>query len=141
MTTLNLNAHEPVVDALHHLIDQFGSEQVWAKEDGSRGLFVKVDGLKLCDAFVQSETWCGFQISMLFPAADIYPHHVRCDLARRSGKPFEPPFNCGQTFPGTQEASIMISRSVGNHQIGSYLGPELAYLKLRKVLRWLNENG
>ena len=33
----------------------------------------------------------------------------------------------------------MISRSAGNHHAHSYLGPELAYLKLRKVHRWLNE--
>ena len=83
----------------------------------------------------------GFQISGMFPAADIYPHHVRPDLARRSGVCFTAPINPGQTFPGTGEASVMISRSVGGHQVHSYLGPELAYMKLRKVQRWLIESG
>ena len=35
----------------------------------------------------------------------------------------------------------MISRSAGGHHAYSYLGPELAFMKLRKVHRWLNETG
>lgn len=131
--------HDPVAEALDHLRNRFGPSQVWAKEDGSYGLFVKIDGLELSPRFVQDETWIGFQISGLFPAADIYPHHVRPDLARRSGVPFSPPINPHQCFPGTGEPSIMISRSAGNHHLHSYMGPELAYMKLRKVQRWLHD--
>lgn len=131
------DVHPPVAEALAHLRQKFGSDRIWAKEDGSKGLFVKVTDLELSQAFVQTATWMGFQISGMFPAADIYPHHVRPDLARRSGAGFDPPINPGQTFPGTGEPSTMISRSAGGHHNHSYLGPELAYMKLRKVQRWL----
>ena len=137
----DFDVHSPVQEAYAHLCDAFGAGRVWAREDGSSGLFVKVDGLELSPVFLQDETWMGFQVSAMFPAADIYPHHVRPDLARHSGAPFEPPINPGQVFPGTNEPSIMISRSAGNHHARSYLGPQLAVLKLRKVLRWLNEIG
>ena len=139
MTMPDFNVHAPVAAALDHLRQIFGSDRVWARDDGSQGLFVKVDGLELSPAFVQDTTWIGFQISGMFPAADIYPHHVRPDLARRSGISFTAPINPGQTFPGTGEASVMISRSAGGHHVHSYLGPELAYMKLRKVQRWLIE--
>ena len=135
------DVQRPVADALAYLRDKFGLDRVWAREDGSRGLFVKVHGLELAPLFVQRDTWMGFQISGLFPAADIYPHHVRPDLARRSGAAFSPPINPDQLFPGTGEPSVMISRSAGNHHLHSYMGPELAYMKLRKVLRWLNDLG
>lgn len=141
MTMPEFNVHPPVAAALAHLRQKFGSDCVWAREDGSHGLFVKVDDLELSPAFVQDSTWIGFQISGMFPAADIYPHHVRHDLARRCGSAFCAPINPGQTFPGTGEASIMISRSAGGHHAQSYLGPELAYMKLRKVQRWLIESG
>ena len=135
------DVHPPVAEALDHLRQKFGSKRIWAKEDGSKGLFVKVTDLELSQAFVQDATWMGFQISGMFPAADIYPHHVRPDLARRSGVGFDPPINPGQTFPGTGEPSVMISRSAGGHHNNSYLGPELAYMKLRKVQRWLTNSG
>ena len=135
------DVHPPVAAALAHLREVYGSERVWAREDGSRGLFIKIEDLELSQAFVQNATWFGFQISGMFPAADIYPHHVRPDLARRSGIGFNSPINPGQTFPGTGEASVMISRSAGGHHTHSYLGPELAYMKLRKVQQWLIDSG
>ena len=134
----DLDVHAPVADAIEILLSHYPEHGVWVKGDGQHGAFVRVEGISLSDLYVQDTTWIGFHITDMFPVADIYPHHVRPDLAYRSGATLAPPFQSGQTFPGTGEPSTMVSRSAGNHQVNSYSGPELAYIKLRKVQTWLN---
>ena len=46
--------------------------------------------------YVQADTWCGFTITFAHPLADIYPHFVRSDLARKDGKPFGQGFHPGR---------------------------------------------
>ena len=138
MTMPDLEIHKPIVEAIEYLISQYPEGSVWTKPDGKKGAFVRVDDLELSDFYVQDKTWIGFQITDMFPIADIYPHHLRPDLACRSGAVLTPPFQAGQIFPGTGDQSTMVSRSAGNHQMNSYTGPELAYIKLRKVQSWVN---
>ena len=132
-----LDVHSPVAEAIDILLSHYPGAH--AEADGDKGAFIRIeDALQLNEQFVQDSTWVGFQITGMFPAADIYPHHVRPDLAYRSGAALQPPFHAGQRFPGTGEPSTMVSRSGGNHQVGSYSGPEVAYIKLMKVQKWLN---
>ena len=137
--TLELDVREPVAEVIDLLRNHFSPDAVWVKADGDGGAYVRIaDGLQLGDLYVQDNTWVGFQVTNMFPAADIYPHHVRPDLAYRSGAALTPPLHVGQTFPGTGESSTMVSRSAGNHQVNSYSGLEVALMKLWKVETWLN---
>ena len=137
--TPDIDVFPPVAEAIQIFRERYPS--VWIKPDGQKGAFVRIeDGLELHNLYVQDSTWVGFQITSMFPAADIYPHHVRPDLSYRSGQTLQPPFHVGQNFPGTGEPSTMVSRSGGNHQAKSYSGPEVAYIKLMKVQKWLNSS-
>ena len=116
--TPELNVHAPVAEAIKLLRRYFPS--VSATADGSMGAYVRIeDGLNLNEFYVQNSTWVGFHLTNMFPVADIYPHHVRADLSYRSGAALQPPFHVDQNFPGTGEPSTMVSRSAGNHQVGS----------------------
>ena len=79
----DFDAHRPVVEALTHLRDTFGTSRVWARDDGSHGLFVKIEGLELSPSFLQEETWMGFQISRNVPRG----RHLPSSRAARFGSP------------------------------------------------------
>jgi hypothetical protein len=100
---------------------------------GDGGARAVVRGLSLAGSpYVQPDTWCGFTITYTHPYADIYPHFVRGDLARRDGKPFGLGFQANRDFYGTK--ALMLSRRT------KLFGPEnpvSAVLKLEKVIRWM----
>jgi len=97
------------------------------------GAKIVVTGMSLeGGSYLQMDTWCGFTVTFLHPYADIYPHFVRSDLARRDGAPFGQSFHPGRNFYG--QAALMLSRRT------KLLGPNYpvnAVLKLEKVIKWL----
>ena len=82
--------------------------------------------------FVQSETWVGFDLSFQLPYADVYPIHVRPDLARRDGRDLrDEALHPDNSFQG--QSSLMLSRRSNNRD------PEQdkPHLKVLRVLEWL----
>jgi hypothetical protein len=102
------------------------------REDGQGGAILIGDGLALGGPWLQGDTWIGFRIAFNYPYADVYPHFVRGDLARRDGGPLGEALSA-TTFEG--RAAIQISRA-SNRRDPSH---ETALLKLLKVMTWLRE--
>src|SRR5437762_3042916 len=97
------------------------------KEDGQGGAMVIVDPIPLGSPYVQADTWVGFHITHLYPQADIYPHHVRPDLARVDGQALGSATSTS-TFMGRE--SIQLSRR-GNRWDALR---DTALLKLQRVI-------
>ena len=98
--------------------------------DGSGGAFVTLRNVALGPPWAQPDTWIGFQITHLYPYADVYPHFVRHDLSRKDGKPL------GE---GLGQAKFRNNPAVQVSRRSNKLNPALdtACLKLQKVLKWL----
>lgn len=122
-----------VEEAINDLRKAFPKATVTVVEDGQGGADIVIEPVQLDpDVFIQSETWVGFQLSFQLPYADVYPIHVRPDLARRDGQELsDTAFHPNKNFQN--RPSLMLSRSSNNHD------PELdkPHLKVRKVLEWL----
>lgn len=100
------------------------------KEDGQGGAMVIVDPVPLGEPYAQTDTWVGFHITHLYPQADVYPHHVRRDLARSDGQGLGAATSTS-TFAGRD--SIQLSRR-GNRWNAER---DTALLKLGRVMDWL----
>ena len=122
-----------VEDAINDLRKAFPSATVTPIEDGQGGADIVIEPVQLDpDVFIQSETWVGFHLSFQIPYADVYPIHVRPDLARRDGQELsDTAFHHNNSFQN--RPSLMLSRRSNNRD------PEqdLPHLKVRKVLGWL----
>jgi hypothetical protein len=99
-------------------------------DDGQGGAFVCVSPIDPGDAYTQTETWVGFQITFQYPYSDVYPHFVRGDLARLDGA------GLGE---GMSPASWQGRPAVQISRRSNHLDPntDTAVLKLLKVLEWL----
>lgn len=118
-----------VLEALEELRQAF-PENVVAEEDGEGGAYVKISDVALAEIYVQPNTWVGFRIPFQYPQADVYPHFVRPDLARRDGRPL------GEAMTSSQwrsDGAIQISRR-SSRRDGAL---ETALIKLDKVIEWL----
>src|ERR1700722_7510685 len=83
--------------------------RIQVTELGDGGAKVVVTGISLRDTpYLQEDTWCGFTITFAYPYADIYPHHVRPDLARKDGAALGQSFHPNHNFYG--EPAVMLSR-------------------------------
>jgi hypothetical protein len=76
-----------VADALEEVCEQFGYASIDIVGDQLGGAFVVIDRVNLGASWATPESWLGFHITHLHPAADVYPHYVRPDLARIDGQP------------------------------------------------------
>jgi hypothetical protein len=99
-------------------------------EDGVGGALVVMDPVSLGPPYTHEATWVGFHITHLYPQADIYPHHVRRDLARGDGQALGPGTS-PSTFQGRE--SQQLSRKSNRRDATT----DSALLKLTRVLRWL----
>jgi hypothetical protein len=102
------------------------------REDGQGGAILIGDGVALGDPWLQGETWIGFRIAFNYPYADVYPHFVRGDLARRDGGPLGQALSV-TTFEG--RPAVQISRASSRRDPTL----ETALLKLLKVMTWLRD--
>jgi hypothetical protein len=108
----------------------YGAANVTATEDGLGGALVIIDHVPLGPPYVQAETWAGFHITHLHPSADIYPIHVRGDLARIDHAPLGAATSTA-SFQG--RPSIQLSRKSNRRDPATFD----ASLKLEKVMTWL----
>ena len=121
--------------AIRELEEAFPDSRINWRADSQGGAFVTMEDVPLNpEIFVQGDTWVGFRIGFQYPAAEVYPHHIRSDLARRdgtaiAGKGFHP----GKSFDGRQ--SLMLSRVSKRRDARE----DTAVTKLRRVLAWLEQ--
>jgi hypothetical protein len=137
MATIYASGQAPVnaavVRAVEEVRHKFAGHEVTTASDGSGGVYVVIADLPLSERFVPNSTWLGFQISYLYPAADVYPHYVRFDLTLRDGAQLGPGYS--PTVWGYDGApAIQVSRR------SSRWDPRVdtAALKVVKVLAWMN---
>lgn len=100
------------------------------RDDGEGGAIIIAEALALGGVWAQADTWIGFRVPFNYPYADIYPHFVRGDLARRDGGPLGEAMSVG-SFEG--RPAIQLSRR-STHRVP---GLETALIKLHKVTTWL----
>jgi len=122
-----------VVEAVEQICRHFSSATVTTKEDGQGGAYVLVDQVDLGDLYteVTRSTWIGFHIAFQYPIADVYPHHVRPDLARVDKRGLGQGMGNAQ-FPGFDRPSVQFSRRTKE----AVWGKQTALLKLLKVIEW-----
>lgn len=119
-----------VAEAVALLKRRYGVAHVHADPDGQGGAFVTVDEVPLGPPFQQSNTWVGFQLTAVFPYADVYPHFTRPDLARLDGTALGEGTSLG-TF--RDQPALQLSRRSKNVEPS----PEMAIRKMLRVLAWL----
>jgi len=98
--------------------------------DGQGGAVMIGEGLDLGGVWSQPSTWIGFRIPFNYPYADVYPHFVRGDLARRDGGGLGEAMSV-TVFEG--RPAVQISRRSSRRDPGV----ETALIKLLKVTEWL----
>jgi hypothetical protein len=79
-------------------------------------------------------SWIGFHISFQYPVPDIYPHHIRRDLARVDGRPHGEGLS-HSTFAGFGVESLQVSRRSNRRDAAL----ETAVHKLNKVIQWVSQ--
>lgn len=119
-----------VVAALGELRSAFPDARVDPVEDGQGGALLVVDPVPLGSPYVQADTWVGFHVTHLHPLADIYPHHVRRDLARIDGQPLG---SATSESSFQSRPSIQLSRRSNQRDAETFT----ALVKLERVLAWL----
>lgn len=137
MPTVYASGQAQISVAVQRAVDgicrTFDGHSVAIKADGSGGAYVVVADLALSERYVQGTTWLGFQVSYLYPAADVYPHYVRPDLARRDTAPLGLGFS--PVIWGYDGApAIQVSRRSNKWDANV----DTAALKAVKVLAWMN---
>src|SRR5690606_13951543 len=108
------------------------------------GAYVIVEGVPLGAPYAQDETWIGFHIPSTCPYADVYPHFLRPDLARRDGGALGEGLSTGHSFPdqaalkmaGTMPARTGVQASLRSN-LKETAGLETPLHKLLKVIQWL----
>ncbi len=121
----------PAVEAATaELRSAFPDAKMEVVEDGQGGVQVIVDPVPLGPPYAHAATWVGFHITHLHPQADIYPHHVRGDLARSDGGPLGSATS-RSSFGG--RPSIQLSRRSNRRDDATFS----ALMKLEHVIAWL----
>lgn len=123
--------NESVRRAIEELGVAFPDGRATVQEDGEGGAWVVMERVAPGSPYLQETTWIGFRITFQYPHADVYPHFVRSDLARRDGRALGEGISGGHTFLG--RPALQLSRR------SNRLNPatDTAALKLGKVLQWL----
>jgi hypothetical protein len=121
----------PIVEeAIAQIAAGFTGCEIQTIDDGEGGAFVTIKDVPIEGLYMQSKSWVGFRITHTYPYADIYPHFVRHDLARKDGKPLGEATSLGM-FRG--RSAVQLSRRANRHDAAM----DTALLKLEKVLKWL----
>ena len=125
--------NQKVEEAVEQIRTHFAESQVTTKEDGQGGAFVMVDPVDLGSTYTEAtrHTWVGFHVTFQYPMADVYPHHVRADLARANRCGLGAGMGSAQ-LPGFDRPSVQISRRTKEVAWGT----QSALLKLLKVIDW-----
>ena len=120
-----------VLEGVALLKERFGPACVLVTPDTQGGAFVEIENVPLGAPFSQASTWMGFQLTAMFPYADVYPHFVRADLSRVDGATLGEGISIGQ-FRDKQ--ALQLSRR------SKHIEPrvEMVLQKLLRVLTWLH---
>ena len=127
---------KPTVEAaIAELETAFPSSGVTWAADPDGGAIITMEKVPLnADVFVQSDTWVKFHVTFQYPNADVYPHHVRPDLARLNGEALVGDgLHPDHDFHGRK--SLMLSRLTKRR---GHRG-DTAAKKLMRVLAWLEQ--
>lgn len=135
----------PAVEkAIEAIRGQFGRDTVLVAADREGGAYVIVEGVPLGAPFAQDDSWLGFHIPSTCPYADVYPHFVRSDLARRDGGALGEGLSGNHNFPSQDalktpgampaRAAMQVSRRSNRKDAA---GLETPLHKLLKVIQWL----
>lgn len=124
-----------VAATIRELEEAFPDSTISWREDSQGGAFVAMEDVPLDSTiFVQTATWVGFRIGFQYPAAEVYPHHIRSDLARKDGKVIAGEgLHPNNSFEGRR--SLMLSRVSKRRDVRD----DTAVKKLRRVLTWLEQ--
>jgi hypothetical protein len=123
-----------VVTAIEEVRRSFPDSVVDSAADSAGGAYVVIREVELGVLYLQSQSWLGFHVSYVYPAADVYPHYVRPDLARSDGQPLPAGFAAGNWTYGDQSV-VQISRRSSRWDPNR----DSAALKAVKVLSWLRK--
>ena len=108
----------------------FPDTAVDAVGTGDGGAIVTIARVDPGPAYVQRETWMRFDISYLYPHADIYPLFVRPDLVRIDGQ-----IHGGGISVSAFRGSPALQLSRRSNRLDPKI--DTAALKVTKVLEWL----
>ena len=119
-----------VEHAVEELRARFPDTEVDAAGTGDGGAIVTIARVDPGPAYAQRETWMRFDISYLYPRADVYPLFVRPDLVRVDEQTHGDGISL-HSFRGSP--AVQLSRR------SNRLNPKIdtAALKVTKVLEWL----
>jgi hypothetical protein len=122
-----------VSEAVAQLKAQYPDSMFDTREDAQGGVHVLIEPVDLGDHYTEGtrNTWISFHISFQYPFADVYPHHVRRDLARADSRPLGGGMSPAEA-PVFGRLSIQLSRR-SNHRDPNR---ETALHKLLKVIHW-----
>jgi hypothetical protein len=132
-----------VAAAIDELRSHFAGKTLRVGEDPHGGACVIIEDVELGPTYTQATSWVGFHITYTCPYADVYPHFLRGDLARRDGQPFGEGISPNHQFPqpssvaqGTlaSRAAVQVSRRSNRKDSSSAL--ETPLIKLLKVMTW-----
>lgn len=126
-TLVGVAAH--VVNAIEEVREQFPGHPMTVTADGAGGASVIIDDVTPGSPYVESTTWLGFQITSVYPDADIYPHYTG-RLQRVDGRLH------GEGFSEAEwqgRPALQLSRR-SNHWNRA---TDTAALKAMKVMAWL----
>ena len=124
-----------VAVAVRELEEAFPDSTVNWRADSQGGAFVTMEEVPLNpEIFAQAITWMGFRVAFQYPAAEVYPHHVRPDLVRKDGRTIAGKgLHPNKSFEG--RTSLMLSRVSKRRDVRD----DTAVTKLRRVLTWLGQ--
>lgn len=122
-----------VMKAIEEIRRRFPDSNVEVRETGDGGAHVKVEPVDLGASYTEAtrHTWIAFKIGHDYPFSDVYPHHVRRDLARADSAAHGQGFG-NTTAEGWGMESVQLSRRSNNRDAAL----ETALHKLLKVLDW-----
>lgn len=124
---------QEVEQAIGQIQGAFPDAAVETREDGQGGVYVVVDSVDLGPVYTEAtrRTWIGFHLSFQYPIADVYPHHVRPDLARADAQALGTGMGVAR-FEGFARESVQLSRRTKEGAWALQSG----LLKLQKVIEW-----
>ena len=126
--------NEEIQAAIGEIRATFPDSSVTVMESGDGGTLITVDPVPTGPSFTPAATWLTFHIPYNYPDADIYPHYVTAQLARKDGQPLGEAIHAGQSCgPRGETPATMISRRTNTleRETNSAAGKAL------NILRWL----
>ena len=121
-----------IAQAVEGLQRNFPDAEVVARAKDDGGCVVTINSIDVGPKYEPQLTWMKFEITYLYPHADVYPLFVSSELRRNDGKPH------GEGVTETtfhEEPALQLSRR--NNGLDPVI--DTAVLKVAKVIQWFRE--